>query len=167
MGLHSLPSVYPGLRHDVPYPRPTKRPTLRGCCRFLSNQCQVSCAILFKIDSPQLDLWFIPINFFTQPLCKRSIETNMHFTCNLNTNPTNPFSENLIYKQPHLNLISHLLAPKHKPHQLISATAPPQITPTGLVFWQGRVKLRSDLTLSNVPPHWQPLRGGLSKTDAS
>ena len=91
----------------------------------------------------------------------------MHFTCNLNTNPTNPFSENLIYKQPHLNLISHLLAPKHKPYQLISATAPPQITPTGLVFWQGRVKLRSDLTLSNVPPHWQPLRGGLSKTDAS
>ena len=40
---------------------------------------------------------------------------------------------------------------------------PPQITPSGLVFWQGRVKVQSGLTLPNAPPHLQPFRVGLSK----
>ena len=40
---------------------------------------------------------------------------------------------------------------------------PPQITPSGLVFWQGSVKMQSVLTLPNASPHWQPLRVGLSK----
>ena len=104
---------------------------------------------------------------FIRPRRKRSIETNMLFACNSSVNPTIPLPRPQVHKQPHLNLIPHLLAPKHKPHQLISATAPPQITPTRLVFWQGRVKVRSGLTLPNEHQHWQPLRVGLSKTAAN
>ena len=49
------------------------------------------------------------------------------------------------------------------PHKLTRQQFPPQITPSGLAFWQGRVKVCNALTLSNAPPHWQPLRVGLSK----
>ena len=53
------------------------------------------------------------------------------------------------------------------PHTTISKRFPPQITPSGLVFWQGRVKARCVLTLHNVAQRWQPLRVGLSKTAAN
>ena len=61
----------------------------------------------------------------------------------------------------------YTLTPECLPSHPIFTTIHPQITPTGLVFWQGRVKVRSGLILPNIPPHWQPLRVGLSKTDAS
>ena len=59
--------------------------------------------------------------------------------------------------------ILHTLTPECLPGRPISPTTRPQITPSGLVSWQGRVKVRSGLTLPNAPPHWQPLRVGLSK----
>ena len=55
----------------------------------------------------------------------------------------------------------------HLPHNPARKRHSPYITPSGLVFWQGRVKVCNALTLPNAPPHWQPLRVGLSKTNAN
>ncbi|MBF0951100.1 MAG: hypothetical protein HXK22_04845 [Alloprevotella tannerae] len=49
----------------------------------------------------------------------------------------------------------------------VSATARPQITPSGSVFWQGRVKVRSGLTLPNATPYWNPLGLVFQKTNAN
>ncbi|WP_423862187.1 hypothetical protein, partial [Alloprevotella tannerae] len=59
------------------------------------------------------------------------------------------------------------LTPECLPSHPIFTTIHLQITPTGLVSWQGRVKVRSGLTLPNTHKHWQPLRVGLSKTSAN
>ena len=55
------------------------------------------------------------------------------------------------------------LATKPKSRHPIFTTTRPQITPSGLVLWRDRVKVRSGLTLPNAHKHWQPLRVGLSK----
>ena len=47
----------------------------------------------------------------------------------------------------------YTLTPECLPSHPIFTTIHPQITPTGLVSWQGRVKGRSALTLSNAHRH--------------
>ena len=68
------------------------------------------------------------------------------------------------YKASHLISYLTILKVQKPTRTSYSPSIPPQITPSGLVFWQGRVKMCSVLTLPNAPPHWQPLRVGLSKT---
>ena len=83
------------------------------------------------------------------------------FTAYYNPNKLNLYSaqSHSPYPPQQIPLINVISAP----HNSYLPFSPPQITPSGLVFWQGRVKRRSGLTLPNVPRDWQPLRVGLSK----
>ena len=87
-------------------------------------------------------------------------------------NPINPYLLHPINPNRRYEfLILHNQRRKYPPSNSLYASynsfrprLPPPITPSGLVFWQGRVKMCSVLTLPITHPHWQPLRVGLSKT---